>query len=246
MFRKNGNAKAAIISSANLTRNGMELNHEWGVQIDKAQMIDAVEMGMLADVEFLLTEEQVIAILKQAHKEHPDGVEKVKSQVVDIANIVMPLKVTDGVRIFIKPYGSSESNVFKGDFSHEKRMYFSTKFPRAVRIGDILISYAVGACNMFGAYRVTSKPIRDEYNNPRWPWYVEADCMTPSLANHKWENANLRVTTIANKYAEKHNKPVTKRGKMNLNGIKHSNDKIRLNDEYGRYLLSLLRSFDLR
>ena len=203
-------------------------------------------MGVLAGVEFQLTEEQVRAIIEQAHKEHPDGVEKVKPQVVDIANIVMPLTVSDGVRIFIKPYGSSESKVFKGDFSHEKRMYFSKKFPQAVRIGDILISYAVGACNMFGAYRVTSKPIRDEYNNPRWPWYVEADCMTPYLANHKWENANLRVTTIANKYAEKHNKPVTKRGKMNLNGINHSNDKIQLDDEYGRYLLSLLRSFDLR
>lgn len=246
VFRKGGNAKATIISSANLTRNGMELNHEWGVRIDEAQMIDEVEMWMLADVEFLLTEEQVIAIMKQAHKEHPDGVAKVKPQVVDIADIVMPLKVANGVRIFIKPYGSSESKVFKGDFSHEKRMYFSKKFPRAVRIGDILISYAVGACNMFGAYRVTSKPIHDEYNDPRWPWYVEADCMTPYLANHKWEHANLRVTTIANKYAEKHNKPVTKRGKMNLNGINHSNDKIQLDDEYGRYLLSLLRSFDLR
>ena len=33
---------------------------------------------------------------------------------------------------------------------------------------------------------------------------------------------------------------------MNLNGINHSNGKIQLDDEYGRYLLSLLRSFDLR
>ena len=103
------------------------------MQIDEAQMIDAVEMGMLADVEFLLTEEQVIAIRKQAHKVHPDGVAKVKPQVVDIANIVMPLKVADGVRIFIKPYGSSESKVFKGDFSHEKRMYFSKFFSKYIK-----------------------------------------------------------------------------------------------------------------
>ena len=33
---------------------------------------------------------------------------------------------------------------------------------------------------------------------------------------------------------------------MNLNGINHGNDKIRLDDEYGRYLRSLLRPFDLR
>lgn len=33
---------------------------------------------------------------------------------------------------------------------------------------------------------------------------------------------------------------------MNLNGINHGNDKIQLDDEYGRYLLSLLLSFDLK
>ena len=78
------------------------------------------------------------------------------------------------------------------------------------------------------------------------PTIRKGEDMTPSLANHKWEHANLRVTTIANKYAEKHNKPVTKRGKMNLNGINHGNDKIRLDYEYGRYLLSLLQYFDLK
>lgn len=244
VFRKDGNAVAAVISSANLTHNGMELNHEWGVRIDDAQMIDEMEKGVLADVEYLLTEEQVRAIKKRAQKEHPDGVSKVKPQVVNIVDIVVPFSVADGTRFFIKPYGSSEQKVFTGDFSHEKRMYFTTKYPKAVRIGDILIAYAVGACNMFGAYRVTSKPIYDEHNNPRWPWYVEAECMTPSLANHKWERANLRVTTIANKYAESRQKPVVHNGKMNLNGINHGNDKIQLDDEYGRYLLSLLQSFD--
>lgn len=246
VFRKNGNAVAAVISSANLTRNGMELNHEWGVRIDDAKMIDEVEKGVLADVEYLLIEEQVRAIKERAQKEHPNGELKVKPQVVDIADIVVPFTVADGTRIFIKPYGSTEHKVFSGDFSHEKRMYFSKKFPRAVRIGDILICYAVGACNMFGAYRVTSKPIRDEYNDTRWPWYVKAECMTPSLANHKWEHAKLRATTIANKYAESRQKPVVHNGNMNLKGINRGNDKIQLDAEYGRYLLSLLKYFDLK
>ena len=70
--------------------------------------------------------------------------------------------------------------------------------------------------------------------------------MTPSLVNHKWERAKLRVTTIANKYAESRQKPVVHNGKMNLNGINHGNDKIQLDDEYGRYLLSLLQSFELK
>ena len=200
----------------------------------------------MADVEYLLAEEQVRAIKKLAQEKHPDGVSKVKPQVVDIADIVVSFSVADATRFFIKPYGSSEQKVFTGDFSHEKRMYFTTKCPRAVRIGDILIAYAVGACSMFGAYRVTSKPIYDEHNNPRWPWYVEAECMTPSLVNHKWERAKLRVTTIANKYAESRQKPVVHNGKMNLNGINHGNDKIQLDDEYGRYLLSLLQSFELK
>ena len=246
VFRKDGNALAAVISSANLTHRGMEQNHEWGVRIDNAKMIDEVEKGVLADVEYLLTEDQVCTIKERAQKEHPGGVSKVKPQVVDIADIVVPFTVADGTRIFIKPYGSSEHKVFSGDFSHEKRMYFTTKYPKAVRIGDILIAYAVGACNMFGAYRVTSEPINDKHNNPRWPWYVKAECMTPSLANHKWENVKLRATTIANKYTESRQKPVVHNGNTNLNGINHGNDKIQLDDEYGRYLLSLLQYFDLK
>lgn len=125
-------------------------------------------------------------------------------------------------------------------------MYFSTRRPKSVRKGDLMIAYGVGSGKIIGVYTITDDVPHPDPRNSRWPWYVEADCMTPSLANHKWEHANLRVTTFANKYAEKHNKPVTKRGKMNLNGINHSNDKFQLDDEYGRYLLSFLRSFDLR
>lgn len=49
----------------------------------------------------------------------------------------------------------------------------------------------------------------------------------------------ITATTIANKYAQEHQKPVTKNCGMNLNGLNHGNDKIQLDDEYGRYLLSL-------
>lgn len=246
VFRKGDNAVAAVISSANLTHNGMEVNHEWGVRIDEGRMVDEVEKGVLADVEYRLTEEQIEVIRERVRKEHPHGVPKVKLPVVDIADIVVPLTVAKGQRIFIKPYGSSEKKVFEGNFSRENRMYFTTKFPRAVRIGDILIVYAVGSCHMFGVYRVTSKPTYDKFSDPRWPWYVEAECMTPSLANHRWEHADLHVTRIANKYVESRQKPVTHRGGMNLNGLNRGCDKIRLDDGYGRYLLALLQDIDQR
>lgn len=243
LFKKDGNAIAAIVSSANLTRNGMELNHEWGVKIDDVETGNVVEKGVMADVEYRLTEEQICRIEERARELHPEGVKKVKPQVVDIGDIVTNWSISKDTRIFIKPIGVSGNEVYYGDFSTEKYMYFSKKRPSSVRIGDILIAYGVGSCKIIGAYRVESAPIFDEDNDPRWPWYVEAVCLTPSLSNHKWEHANLHVTRLANKYAENRHKPVTHNGGINLNGLNFGCDKIRLSEDYGRYLLGVVGKY---
>ena len=82
-------------------------------------------------------------------------------------------------------------------------MYFSKKRPNAVRVGDILITYAVGGRKIMGAYKVKSEPLWDEDGDPRWPWYVESNCLTPCLANRKWADVGYHVTGVANEYVEK-------------------------------------------
>ena len=238
LFKNSGFPYAGIITSANLTHNGMVRNHEWGVQIDDVESLVHLEHQVLSDVEYILDEEQLDKIADRVSSKFPQGVQTVKPDEIDIDDIVNVYHVVKGTRIFIKPVGSSDDRIYDGDHSGEPNMYFSKKRPAAVRIGDILIAYAVGGRRIMGAYKVTSEPLWTGDNEARWPWYVETDILTPNLLNCKWASVCPYVTQIANSYAEKYGRPVTNNGGKTLGALNFGCDRIQLDDEYGRYLLN--------
>lgn len=118
-----------------------------------------------------------------------------------------------------------------------KEQHFA-KRPRAVRIGDILITYAVGTRKVVSVFQVTSTANETHIPNDRWHWYVEVKNLTERLSE-TWTEKSLIATDIARRYAEKYDKPVTQRGGYNLNGLRRGNDKIQLTDEFGRYLFDI-------
>lgn len=244
IFKKGGAPFAGIITSANLTHNGMVANHEWGVQLDDEQLLQNIESQIITDAPSVLTRELLDEIKERVNTAYPSGVQMQEPFDVDIDDILHTYQVPKDTRIFIKPIGVSDRPVYEGDFSDETDLYFSKKRPASVRFGDILITYAVGGRKIIGAYRVTSVPKWDEDGDPRWPWYVESECMTPSLSNHRWERVCPYVTQIANDYAEKYGKPVTHNGNDNLGALNFGWDKIWLDDEYGGYLLSKLMDLE--
>lgn len=236
IFKSAGTPFACIITSANLTKNGMEDNHEWGVLVDARQEIIRLERQLLADTthQFLTEEIESIKALVESH--YPGGVPKQNVINVEIDDIIKSYPVKKDTRIFIKPIGSSEKPVYEGDYSKTREMHFSIRRPNSVREGDILIAYGVGSCKIVGAYIVTSKPIKTENVGDRWPWFVLCEALSPKLSGGIWVSKSLHVTGIANDYA-KTGKIVTYKGGKNLNGLNFGCDKIRLSDEYGRYLL---------
>lgn len=238
IFKKEGEPFAGIITSANLTHNGMARNHEWGVQIDDVDALKDLERNVMADVDYSLNEEQLVKIAVRVKAKYPLGAQCPKPDEVDIDDIVIAYPVAKGTRIFIKPVGSSDDKIYDGDHSGEPNMYFSKKRPAAVRIGDILIAYAVGGRRIMGAYKVTSEPLWTGDDDARWPWYVETDILTPKLLKYNWASVCPYVTQIANSYVDKYDKPVTNNGGKTLGALNFGCDKIRLNDEYGRYLLN--------
>lgn len=244
IFKKSSTPFAGVITSANLTYNGMEANHEWGVLIDGVQQLEKIESQIMSDAHSILTRELLYEIKDRVNTSFPSGVKMPEPVIVDIDDILHTYLVANDTRIFIKPIGVSDRPVYKGDYSEETDLYFSKKRPASVRIGDILITYAVGGRRIISAYRVTSEPKWDEEGEPRWPWYVESDCLTPSLSNHRWEHICPYVTQIANDYAEKYDKPVTHNGNNHLGALNFGWDKIWLDDEYGRYLLSKLMELE--
>lgn len=248
IFKKNGHPFSGIITSANLTHNGMVANHEWGCLIEDEKLLEGIEQQVLEDAPDRLTSNMLDEIKERAEKKFPEGVKNEPSEAIDIDDILHPYRLSKGTKVFIKPIGVSGNPIYEGDFSTkgESYMYFSKKRPSSVTVGDILIAYAVGGRKIIGVYKVTSEPMWDEDGDPRWPWYVESENLTPKLSNCKWSETDLWVTGYANHYAETYNKPVTYNGGMNLGALNYGCDKIRLDDEYGQYLLGKVMDVERR
>jgi len=244
VFKRAGQPFAGIITSANLTHNGMIANHEWGVQIDDMQVLMDLENKIVKNAPDILTCEQLDKIKKRVLIKYPSGFQKPKSFIVAIDDIVHTCSVAKDTRIFVKPIGVSGEPSPTGNLSVQTDMYFSKKYPRAVRIGDILIPYAVGGRKIIGIYKVTSNPIKKENANPRWPWYVTSECLTPNLSNCKWEIVGPLVTQIANKYVNDFDQPITYTGGKTLGALNRGSDKIQLDYDYARYLYGVLLSLE--
>ena len=237
IFKKNNTPFAAIITSANLTQHGLELNNEWGCLIEDAKAIDGVEKQLLADADIELTSDKLELIKKRADKTREEGWKKEKQQEIQIDDILRQLQIPNGTRFFIKPIGSIDNKVRSLTDKDFKELHFA-KRPKAVRIGDILITYAVGARKVVSVFQVTSTANETHIPKDRWHWYVEVKNLAERLSE-TWTEKNLIATDIARGYAEKYNKPVTQRGGYNLNGLMLGNDKIQLTDEFGRYLFGI-------
>ena len=243
IFKNNEVPFAAIITSANLTQHGLRQNHEWGCLVEDAKAIGSMEKQLLVDADIELTSDKLELIKKRADKTREKGWKKVKQQEIQqeiqIDDILSLPQISNGTRFFIKPIGSNNHQIFEGDYSEKfQKQHFANRLPKAVRVGDILITYAVGARKIISVFKVMSSPQKNNIPNERWPWFVEVNNLTTNLGK-TWTKKNLKVMDIAREYAEIYKLPVTQRGGYNLNGLMLGNDKIQLTDEFGRYLFGI-------
>lgn len=198
-----------------------------------------MEKQLLVDADIELTSEKLELIKKRADKTCEEGWKKVKQQEIQIDNILRLPQIPNGTRFFIKPFGSNNHKIFEGDYSEKfQKQHFANRKPKAVRVGDILITYAVGARKIISIFKVMSSPKHTNMPNDRWPWFVEANNLTTNLGK-AWAKKSLMVMNIAREYAEIYKLPVTQRGGYNLNGLMLGNDKIQLTDEFGMYLFGI-------
>lgn len=237
IFKKSGQPYAGIVTSANLTNNGLIANHEWGCVIEDVSNLVSIEKQILADAKRQFNGAQLDRIKNKVKEKYPTGVPKPEPIEIDIDDIMYSYDLPKGTRIFIKPIGDTQHPIFSGDFSQRTTQHFSKTRPAAVRIGDIMIDYAVGSTKIVGAYRIISAAVRIGDENTRWPWRMEAENLTPNLSNHLWEEIAMHVTREANQYYEKYKKPITNRGGHTLGALNRGCDKVRLDDEYGSFLL---------
>ena len=245
LFKYKGFNKAAIITSANVTHNGLFHNHEWGCSISDADTIDNLEKTILSTIDYELKDELIKKIIKRIkEKGEPINLNPRKNK-IDISDIIIPYRfnidVNSITRVFLKPVGSNDNKIYEGDYSEEEEQYFSRKRPAAVRKNDYLISYAVGATKIISAFKVLSdEPLYDGNDDTRWPWHVEVENVTPKLGKQWWHHENLYITRIADEYVEISESNITNNGGKTLGALNWGADKIRLDRDFAMYLLSLI------
>ena len=249
LFKANGSSIAGIISSANLTDNGMINNHEWGVLIKDETILKNIERELFSCIQKTnLTQENLIELMLKTDEYSKNIPEKNKEKiVVDIKSILsdqINISFTEETKFFIKPIGVQDNPVEIGrDFSSPaQKLYFSRRRPVAVCPGDILICYGVGPTKLLSYFKVLSEPnLRDDEPDSRWPWFVEGENLSTDFGA-KWWFFDYTLSSLQNEFKTNcPDKHITYKGGDTLGALNFGADKIRLTQEFAEFLIRKIK-----
>jgi len=243
LFKSRGNFVSGLISSANLTENGMIRNHEWGIIIDEPEILQRVASDLNNCVEKRNISADELILLMLRLDEHSTALSNETKGIIriDINDILTRnnLVFDEETKFFIKPIGVQDDPVLEGrEFSHQfDKLHFSKRRPSGVDIGSILICYGVGSRKLLSYYRVLSDARHTGNMNDRWPWYVEAENLSPNFGR-TWWNYDLTIASIQEGFHRLNpDKPITFNGGFSLGALNYGADKIRLTKEFAEYLI---------
>jgi len=243
LFKNNGDFFSGIISSANLTENGMIRNHEWGILIDEPRILqiiasdlnNCIEKKNISDTELI---ELMLRLDEYSTAASSEAKDKINIDINDILNR-NKLYFEEETKFFIKPIGVQDDPVEEGrDFSQlSDQLHFSKRRPSAVNVASILICYGVGTRKLLSYYRVLSDPIHTGKKDDRWPWYVEGKNLSPDYGR-RWWTYDLTIANVLEDFQNLYpNQPITFNGGFTLGALNFGADKIRLTREFAEYLI---------
>lgn len=253
IFKKN-NAQKAIVTSANLTHNGLYHNHEWGVLIEDEKAISQLESEVLECIDYPdVTESLVDRLLMfsdQYQRDNPDWT-KVVTPNSDVLEQVynQGANNNENPRYWLKPIGVSESPIHKEskrDFSDlHQDLAFSKKGVGAIRAGDIVITTAVGCGCLLSYFQITGSPKEATFDEKqenswkeRWPWHIEGRCLSTDYGA-KWWEYDLDRKVLMEKFLEQYpGESVTQAGARTLGTLNFGSDKVELTKQFAEFLIS--------
>lgn len=246
-----------IITSANLTQNGLVLNNEWGVEVKEQDVISQAieEVFENLDVESLSHIQinkacEFANFYKANYKTWKDD-RKVEFDILSKVKNLIEKKVNP--KYFLKPIGSTEEPIEFGDkrnFSEKQQeLHFSKKRPTSVNIGDILITTGVGSNALISYFSVTGTPIQAtekemerEVWRKRWQWSVEGQNRSPDFAASWWEHKLLRNELVQEFMSDNPEQPLTAAGSTTLGAFNFGADKIQITKEFGEFLIGKMEA----
>ena len=235
-----------IISSANFTNKGLEQNHEWGVFIDDQKVISDIHHQVLKDATVELAEKD---LMKMKQWIEDNKIEDVKSPTIDVSFVDMiekPIVTKTGLTYWLKPLGKSPIPVppirLFGNEVHQ--ITFTTKNPRGISEGDILLAYSVVSQQMISVFEATDKRgVLTEFANPgdeRWPNYIWCKNLSPEYGL-RWPQKNLTLIDLRTEFARRYPKCTVVPSGNKLNGMQWGADHIKCTPEFAEFVLNRIK-----
>jgi len=248
---QNGAYTCGVLTSANFTESGLNHNHEWGVWIDSPQALETLIKEVFEVCSKPLSKESISGIIRKVDsyfKTKPEPTQLKPDLSIDEFidfNLNVPNK-----RYFLKPVGYMESPFPENEKldSDIAALHFSKRKPSAVRVGDVLICYAVGSAKLLGYFEVITEPAYSGNDDDRWPWRVQAKNCCPAYSEN-WMSFDNRLSTVKDKYIAE--APITYNGGKTLGALNFGADKIRLTEQFADHLIRIIEqdskniSFDM-
>lgn len=250
---------AMIVSSANLTHNGLKDNHEWGVHLSDQEQIDLVAEALFESIDYSeVTETQIkraCLFADQYKRDRSEGFKAPDFSELDILEDCYKDHSGDSIetKYWLKPYGTTEYPITlegQQDFSAlHQNLHFSKRPPKSVRKGDIVITTAVGAGSILSYFRVTGplesvsdSMLEHEPHLERWPWYMEGRNQSREFGACWWEH-NLSRHDLLKEFVDAHpDKAVTFVGGKTLGTLNRGSDKVRITPEFAHFIIERIEA----
>lgn len=244
-----GEPLQGIITSANFTEAGLGYNHEWGVEIDDSNQLKKLLNDISSLNSHALSKEELKSIIRKVDSyfnsiDNPQKTQidlKISDLIRHPANLSMN---NSDKRYFIKPVGWLERpfSIERTLSSDLEILHFSKRRPAAVRVGDIIICYAVGTAKLLGYFEVLEEPINSMIEGDRWPWSVKAKNLCSDYSK-VWNSFGNTISSIQASY--RYDTPITYAGGKTLGALNFGADKIQLTKEFAYHVISIIEKNSL-
>lgn len=242
--KKDGAYCRAIVTSANLTGNGMENHHEWGVYINDARIIEGICEQILSETEMTVDRED-LKKMEEWVKAHP--VTKLPRPILkdNLLDFVQPMIVANkGATYWLKPYGTIDQHVSASMMFDEHEIDITlARGVGSIKEGDVLLVYAVGGRQIISIFEATGKhgkkTVFANKRDERWPFYVTCKNVTPAFGA-RWYDANVTLDKLIESYLQRHPTRDIRPGSQNLAVMQWGRDRLRLDKDFGEYVIRVV------
>jgi len=245
--KKNGRYTEGLITSANFNMYGLKINNEWGVVVEDENELNLLAKNLFDHIVLEPLTAEHLSDFKKTLVKHPliTGKNTVKVNLAKALAIKRnPLNVISNADFWLKPIGVTGDIIPWGEpkTDIQEQLHFAV-YPRGVKPGHIILTYAVGHAYFLSVYRVISEVKSTTSASDRWHYYVIGENLTPFYGS-EWQKHHLTITNEKNEMLSKKLGNVTPSGKNSFGSLMRGGDKLRLTASFANYVIDKITAIN--